>query len=668
MVLRNAPLSRCGRTVAAAPPALLLAMICAGVASYTPASASTQDNGSDESAVSSLKSLSLDELMNTEVTSVSRTAQPLGEAAAAVYVITHDAIMRSGRRTLPEILRLAPNLQVAQIDSDNYAISARGFNSNLADKLLVLIDGRIVYSPLFSGVFWDTQSVLPEDIDRIEVISGPGATQWGPNAVNGVINIITRNAHDSQGGVVALGGGNYQDSGGARYGGSFGADGAWRAYGLGSWLDGTHDVTGTPSGDSVHLEQGGFRSDWSEQDDAFTVQGDAYTGKEEVPDSDGYYLRGENLLGRWTRSFSGTSQLQVQAYFDRWDREIEDNSADGDNTWDLDIQNSFAPDDWNSILWGGSYQLSQDHFSNPTSGAFVSPANRSLSQTDAFLQDTMALGQGVKLTLGSKFETNSYTGFEPMPSARLAWDFTPTQLLWAAISHAVRTPSRIDRDVYEDEGPVVLIGGGPDFRDEKLTAYEVGWRSQLGPAASVSISTFYNDYRDLRSFDLSATGTVPLLLNGVHGFAPILFQNQLYGHTYGVEAWGEYAVTAWWRLTAGANWLDEHLSYQPGSLDVAGLETDAGNDPSHQLSLGSSFDLPYALVLDLHLRSIGALPNPSLPAYTEADASLTWQATRNLQLSVTGSNLLHPQHTEFNNGSPPREIPRQVLALVRLTL
>ena len=667
-MLRNAPSSRRGPALATAPPTLLLALICAGAASYTPASAATQDNGSDESAVNSLKSLSLDELMNTEVTSVSRTAQPLGEAAAAVYVITHDAIMRSGRRTLPEILRLAPNLQVARIDSDYYAISARGFNSSLADKLLVLIDGRIVYTPLFSGVFWDTQAVLPEDIDRIEVISGPGATQWGPNAVNGVINIITRNAHESQGGVVALGGGNYQDTGGMRYGGGLGADGAWRLYGLGSWLDGTHDTTGAPSGDSVHLSQGGFRTDWSAQADAFTVQGDAYTGKEEVPDSDGYYLRGENLLGRWTRTFSATSQLQVQAYFDRWARDIEAGDEDADSNWDLDIQHSFAPDDWNSILWGGSYQLSQDHFRNTTPSGIVLPPNRSLSESDAFLQDTMALGKSVKLTLGSKFETNSYTGFEPMPSVRLAWDFAPTQLLWAAISHAVRTPSRIDRDVYENAGPVVLVGGGPDFKDEKLTAYELGWRGQLGPAASVSISTFYNDYHDLRSFDLSSTGSVPLQENGVSGFAPILFQNRLYGHTYGVEAWGEYTVTGWWRLSAAANWLDEHLSYEPGTLDIGGLETDAGNDPSHQLSLGSSFELPYALALDLHVRSIGALPSPTLPDYTEADASLTWQATRNLQLTVTGSNLLHPQHTEFNNGSPPREIPRQVLVLARLTL
>ena len=617
-------------------------------------------------AASSLKKMSLDELMNIEVTSVSKTAEPLSEAAAAIFVITHDQIENSGRTSIPEILRLAPNLQVAQISSSSYAITARGFNSAAANKLLVLIDGRSVYTPLFSGVFWDVQSVQPGDIDRIEVISGPGATLWGPNAVNGVINIITRSSRDTQGAVATAAPGNFENSAQLRYGGTLGDNATWRIYGTSLYRDNTVTASGTPVNDRWHNIQGGFRADWRGDKDALTLQGDVHSGEldQELPND--LHMTGHNLLGRWTRRFDGSSELQVQTYYDYSSRTASGANGDSVSVYDLDIQHSFSLGQSHNIVWGGGYRLSKDTFINTPTGAYFSPTSRTLTVGNFFIQDTISLSSALKLTLGTKFEHNNYTGFEPMPSGRLSWKVSDAQMLWTAVSRAVRTPARIDRDVYENVGPTVFIGGGPDFKDEKLTAYELGYRAQILSRASLSVSMFYNDYTDLRSLELSPAGAIPVLLGGRSGFLPIIFGNKMQGGTYGVEVWGDYRITDGWRLTAGYNALREHLHFAPDSRDIGGIQA-AGNDPKYQFSLGSAMNLAHGLQLEVNLRRVAALPNPALPAYTEADVRLGWQTLKHLELSLAGFNLLHRRHAEFSTAGDPNEVPRSVVASARWT-
>jgi iron complex outermembrane recepter protein len=616
---------------------------------------------SDQPSPTSLKKLSIDELMSIEVTSVSKTAEPLSEAAAAIYVITHEDVRRSGATTIPELLRLAPNLQVAQVNANSYAITARGFNGTAANKLLVLIDGRSVYTPLFSGVFWDVQAVLPEDIDRIEVISGPGAALWGPNAVNGVINIITRDSRDTPGALMTVAAGDFESSARLRQGGTFGDNGAWRIYGMGLQRDNTGSTTAMPLNDDWYALQGGFRADWSEGKDAMTVQGDFNDARIDRNIPADQQMTGHNLLGRWTRNFGDSSQLQVQTYYDYSKRVTRGGAGDNVSVYDLDVQHGFSLGPSHHIVWGGGYRISRDRFINAPTGARVEPTSRQLTVGNLFVQDTISLRENLELTLGTKFGTNNYTDFAAMPSGRLSWKFSDMHLVWAAISRAVRTPARIDRDIFQNIGPIVAIGGGPDFDDEKLTAYELGYRAQIRPGAALRISTFYNDYDSLRTLELSSSGTVPAALGGRSGFLPIEFKNKMYGYTYGVEIWGDYRLTDWWRLTASYNALREHLRVEQDSLDVGGIQA-AGNDPKYQGSLRSSMNLTQSLQLDVSLRKVGSLPNPALPGYTEADARLGWQMSKNLEVAVAGFNLVHKHHREFGTAA---EVPRSGIVSAR---
>ena len=443
----------------------------------------------DALSTSSLKTLSIEDLMNLEVTSVSKRGEPLSDAAAAVYVITREEIFNSGARSLPDILRLAPNLQVAQITSSSFAITARGFNGPAASKLLVLIDGRTVYTPYHSGVSWDVQDVLPEDIDRIEVISGPGATLWGANAVNGVINITTRKAGETQDGSLRVGGGNLEQRGSAQYGGQ--ADGAvaYRAY-----VDSFHygddlTATGTNARDAWQKSQGGFRVDWMPAGDLVTVQGDLYRGSEEEQlQSADEAVSGHNLLTRWNHAFSEASSLQVQAYYDYSKTEIPNVGFDELNTYDLDVQHAFAWGSRQSIVWGGGVRTEDNNFPTVLSDTQVLLFRRRSARLDysnAFLQDTLSLSRTLNLIVGAKYEHDAYTHGELLPNARLSWKVSDSNLLWAAVSRAVRAPSRIDRDLFEQLGSVVLLRGG-DFQDERLTAYELGYRSQLSAKSSLS--------------------------------------------------------------------------------------------------------------------------------------------------------------------------------------
>jgi len=600
----------------------------------------------DAGTASPLKQLSIEELMYVEVTSVSRTAEPLSDAAAAVYVITRDDILRSGARSIPDMLRLAPNLQVAQITSSSVAITARGFNGSAASKLLVLVDGRSVYTPYHSGVSWDVQDVLPEDIERIEVISGPGATLWGANAVNGVINITTRRSSDTQGASVNLGAGNLEQRGSAQYGGKLGDALSYRAY-----VDSFHygqDVTasGADVGDAWRKTQGGFRLDWTSGADLLTLQSDFYGGSEDIPAPPDESLSGQNVIARWNHQLSNGSALQIQAYYDHELASEPGVASDDLHAYDLDLQHSFAWGARQSIVWGGGYRIENDDFPVvPTATQLLRfiPQERNLTLANAFVQDSIALTRSLKLTLGTKVEDEPYTGAEVLPSARLAWRLSDTDMLWTAVSRAVRAPSRLDRDLYEISGPLVIIKGG-DFQPEKLVAYELGYRAQPTTSSSISISSFYNVYTDLRSAEFSPGGQLP-----------VFFANRMEGDTYGLEIWGSYQVREWWRLDAGANWLHKNLRFEPGSSGLGGLGL-AGDDPSYQASLRSTTIFSRNVLFNLDLRQIGSLPDPASPAYTELDARLAWTVSQSLELSVQGSDLIHPHHLEFGTTAAPLQL------------
>jgi iron complex outermembrane recepter protein len=600
----------------------------------------------DDLSTSSLKTLSIEDLMNLQITSVSKRGEPVSDAAAAVYVITREEILNSGARSLPDILRLAPNLQVAQITSSSFAITARGFNGPAASKLLVLIDGRSVYTPYHSGVPWDVQDVLPEDIERIEVISGPGATLWGANAVNGVINIITRKAGDTQDGSLRVGGGNLEQRGSVQYGGQAGSAMDYRAY-----VDSFHygdDLTaaGTNARDAWQKSQGGFRLDWMPAGDLVTLQGDLYTGSEDQLQSAAEAVSGHNLLTRWNHAFSEASSLQVQAYYDYTRTSIPGVGFDELTTYDLDVQHAFTWGNRQSIVWGGGVRTEDDNFPTVLSSTQLltfSPQERTLDYSNAFLQDTISLSRTLKLIVGTKYEHDAYTRGEPLPNARLSWKVSDSNLLWAAVSQAVRAPSRLDRDLFEVSGPAVILRGG-DFQDEKLTAYELGYRSQPTAKSSLSISTFYNVYSDLRSAQYSPGPALP-----------VMFANGMSGDTDGLEAWGNYQISEWWRMSAGGNWLHENLHFDPGSDNIGGIAL-AGDDPSYQVALRSTMTFARDGLLYLDLRHIGALPSPASPSYTELNAHLSWAASRAVTLALTGSNLLHPHHLEFGTTAAPLQL------------
>ena len=621
--------------------------------------------------IGELKQLNVEDLMNVEITSVSRHPQKLLDAASAIQVITQEDIRRSGATSIPEALRLADNLQVAQKNAHDWAISARGFNTSLGNKLLVMIDGRTVYTPLYSGVFWDVQDYLLEDIDRIEVISGPGGTLWGANAVNGVINIITKSAADTQGLYAEAGGGSEpHEFAGARYGGSLDGDTHFRVYG--KYFDRGHEVlaNGDPESDSWRQGRAGFRIDSGlSPQDRLTVQGDYYDGREHVQTGAAAAASGDNLLGRWTRILSDDSDLSLQSYIDQTHLTLPTgpltvnglqfsppgNLYDDLTTYDVDFQHRFGIGARNRIVWGVGFRHTHDAVIDaPGLGFFPAVLDQNLYS--AFVQDEFALRKNLSFTVGTKLEHNDYTGFESEPNARLSWILNPSQAVWAAVSRAVRTPSRFDHDLSEGSPPYpVFLKGGSDFTSESVIAYELGYRAQLNSKATASVSTFYNRYNDVRSISLT-----PVTL------FPVYFANNLQGDTQGLEFSGNYQVSDAWSLHAGYTLLREHLRVKPGGydLDNALFET---ADPEHQFSLRSSLNLPWHAELDAGLRWVdtlhtdnGAIP-ATVPSYFELNTRLAWHASEQLELSLVGQNLLHNRHPEYGATDPARvEIQRSV--------
>jgi iron complex outermembrane receptor protein len=591
-----------------------------------------------------LLSLSLEELMNIEVHSVSRRLEKLSEAASAIQVITREDIKRSGATNLPEALRLASNLQVAQVRSDAWLISARGFDAIFANKLLVLIDGRNVYSPLFAGVSWDAQNVLLEDVDRIEVISGPGATLWGANAVNGVVNIITKNANNSQGLYASASVGTlFKYSAALRYGGKIGSKLAYRVYGMYNDYDNTftRDKSGNEKeqNDKANLSQVGFRMDYTPSEKSnVTLLGNFYVGNENtIPARSG--IDGQNITGRWTRTFSERSELIVQAYFDRtWRRDVPSTISDQLYTYDVDLQHRFPLGKRHSILWGAGYRYMQDEVINATPFVGILPNQRNMEIVNGFVQDEVMLWKNrLKLSFGSKVQHNTFTGFEVQPDARLAYTANENNTIWTAVSRAVRTPSRFDKDyflpTYQVPDSVPSVQGGPNFISETLIAYELGYRVRLRNNLSFSLAGYLNSYDNLYSVEV------------LPGTQTYQIQNGGKGQSVGFELSGNYQPFQWWQLRGGYTYFHKDIKDKPGHhADYTNL----GLDPEHQALLQSMMNLPYDFQFDVVARYVSHISgNPGVPAYLAADVRLAY-VYHKFEFAAVGK-LFDDPHSEFSN-------------------
>jgi iron complex outermembrane receptor protein len=591
-----------------------------------------------------LKKLSLEQLFDIEVTSVSQKPESLSKTAAAIHVVTQNDLHQMGARSIPEALRDIPGVEVARVDSRQYAITARGFNGTVANKLLVLIDGRSVYTPLYSGVFWDVQDTFLEDIEQIEVIRGPGATVWGANAVNGVINIRTKDAAHTQGWLVTGGGGNIERAfEGARFGGALGSNAFYRLYGKHFEREASVRPDGRDAGDDFYMSQGGFRLDVAPgSDNSFTLQGDGYVGSALQSAADETDMRGGNAIAQWTRHISTTSELELRGSYDRTERDMPSIFGETLDTYDLELRHRLAVGGLQDIVWGLGYRLMLDEVRNSPGLAFL-PASLTRRLYSVFVQDEFRLAEDrLRLTVGSKFEHNDYTGFEYQPSARLAWAPVASHTVWAAASRAVRTPSRIDRDLYVPATPPYFLVGGKDFESEGLRAFEVGYKAHAATGLTASISTFYNLYDHLRSLEVGS---------------PAFLANGLKARTYGLETEASYQVSDAWRLRAGYTYLELNVERTPGTTDFSGVRQE-GDSPQHQSFIRSSLSLTEKLALDLSTRYVGNLPNQRVPAYATGDARLGWQLTDRFELELVGRDLLDPQHPEFGGPSNRREIQR----------
>jgi iron complex outermembrane receptor protein len=606
----------------------------------------------------SLVDFSLEQLADIVVTSVSRQQTRLAEAPASIYIISGADIRRAGAASLPEALRLAPNLQVARADARSYAVTARGFSSTIENKLLVLIDGRSVYSPLFSGVFWDVQDVVMEDIERIEVISGPGATIWGANAVNGVINIITRAAGDTQGGLLAAGAGSGARSGALRYGGALGNGGHYRAYGQYTDVAETRNAAGLAARNGLRRRQAGFRADWTGAVYDVTVSGDAYQGTLDAATGMPVRIAGANLVGRVNRGLADGSELRLQAYLDHTERDQDNSGAQILDTLDLEAQRGVRIGAAHSLILGGGFRFSRDRLEGGPVLSF-NPALRHEHWGNVFAQDEITLRDALRLTLGVKLEHNGYTGLEVLPNAHLAWSVDADSLLWAGASRTVRSPSRFDRDLFVLDrnaapgAPRYAIEGGPQFDSEMAKVLELGYRGQRSAALTYSATLFFSDYDRLRTLE-------PVAGQGAQ------FRNMGKGTARGLEMWGRWQVREDWRLAGGAVLQRIRTSLLPGSQDTSAAIGLATNDPTHYWSLRSSHDLADDLQADLLLRQVGSLPAPAVPSYSELDARIAWQPRRNVELSVTGQNLLHRTHAEFGAAATRQQFERALLVKLAL--
>ena len=598
-------------------------------------------------SVEDLRNMSIEDLANLEITSVSKRPEALSEAPAAAYVITQEDIRRSGVTSLPELLRLAPNLEVARINAYSWTVTARGFNSpETANKLLVLIDGRSVYEPIGSGVLWPQVNVAPENIERIEVISGPGGTLWGANAVNGVINIITKDANGAQGFVARAAVGVYKRQLTLGYGGRLNETTTYRVFADGFRVGETQAVMAGAPSDAIDGGHGGFRIDSANDVSSWTLKANAYGNT--VKDGGGNYS-GYDLNAGWKRSLEDGSMIAINGYFDHDER--SDPSLDESRyTLNVDIQHTLARRGRHSIVWGGDLRNWWEDFNSYNIFHFAEPKT-TIALGSIFVQDDIALKPNVKLTLGLKAEYNSYSGLDWLPNIRLAWQPDSHSMAWAALSRAVRTPNRIEREL---EATGILVQS-PDYSSETLTALEAGWRAQPMERLSYSLSAFYNVYDDLRTAGITPVTVLPLKI-----------ENGARGTTYGLEGWTRYEMAPGWRISAGFNLLHKDFELKPGyTFDAYG--THFGQDPSYQAQIRSEWNITDAVEFDAWLRSVGEIDSAPVPGYTELNLRVGWRIRDKLELSVNGMNLLNPRHLEVYDPSAaaPRYLGRSVFASLR---
>jgi len=638
---------------------LLMALV---VATTSAAWAAEPDSTAHHTA--DLTELSLEELMQIEITSVSKKAEPLSEAAAAVYVLTSEEIRRSGATTIPDALRLVPGMFVGNIDSSKWAVTTRDWPVRFANKLLVLIDGRTIYTPLFAGVFWEHHDLIFEDVDRIEVIRGPGATLWGANAVDGVINIITKSAKDTQGGLVTLGGGTEEKLfGQVRYGGRAGEHAWYRIWAKSFERDGFVDAAGNDANDDSSVSRAGFRVDWELTDiDTLTIQGDYADGRVGetmlafiptapfvTPSQDTITIADRNLLMRWQRVLGEDSDLALQVYYDRLDHD-ERMAGEKRDTGDVDFQHRFRPSHRHEIVWGLRYRRTSDE-THGSFGMFWDPAERTDDLYSGFIQDEITLKPDLlSLTLGSKFEHNDYTGFEYQPSVRIAYTPSPRRTVWAAVARAVRVPDRSTHDLtftaLADPSTATFTRsiGNRDTESEDLLAFEVGYRTQPADRISIDVAGYYHDLDNLivsvpgLPFIETDSGTPRTVI-------PLFAANGMDVSVYGLELAVNCNPTDHWRLRGGYS----HMEYDV-NRKVAGIVPDRAVDKlfaPNTAFVRSSAELASSMQFDVVVRYVDRIPGVDVDSYVELDSRLAWKPTAYLELFIAGRNLLHDRHLEL---------------------
>jgi len=657
----------------------------------------------------------LEALMDVEVFSVSKKAQSLADSAAAVYVLSEEDIRRSGATSIPELMRLVPGLEVGRIDSSGWAISARGFNGRFANKLLVMIDGRSVYSPLFAGVHWDVQDTMLEDIDRIEIIRGPGGTIWGANAVNGVINIITKSALDTQGALVSAGGGSYEHGFvSVRQGAKIAESGVMRVYG--KYFDRDHFEAAPGESSTDDWDQGrvGFRAEWDlDEVSTLTVQGDAYSGETSGPITDpipvppyseftpdqNVDLSGGNTVIEFRRWLGEDNVIELKGYFDTTSRGDDGGFNEKRRTFDVGLQHNIALNDSLDLSWGLGYRLNSDEIDSDFALGTVKP-NEKNPVYSAFIQaDLSTLDDKLRFTLGSKFEDNDFTGFEWQPSARVLVRPNDTHTIWASVSRAVRTPSNAEDSIRAVIGvvPQAALGtidpalpalapflpcptcdvafgfaGVDTYESEELLAYELGWRGQLSERLNMDIATYFNDYDNLRTTEIDTTNPVTI------GFDPVNFLNQIWlvaannmsGEVYGVELAVSAKPTDWWKIRGGYNYIKMDLELDSGTIDPASLAFEDAS-PSNQIFIHSMLDLPEHVNFDTIFRWKDRISTHDIDSAFNLDARLAWKPLEQLEIAVVGQNLLSPSEREFLNnaviGDAATRVPRGVYGKITWT-
>jgi iron complex outermembrane receptor protein len=630
-------------------------------------------SNSQTSPLVDLSQLSLEDLLNVQVTSVSRKEQSLSRTAAAVSVITAEDIRRSGATNIPDLLRTVPGVHVAQMTANTWAISVRGFTDRYGDKVLVVIDGRSAYTPTSSGVNWDQQDVVLEDIERIEVIRGPGGTVWGANAVNGVINIITKSASATKGGLVSATAGSQRTAQGlTQYGGDLGRKGAYRVFGNYSNVGNSPSPEGQPLVDGWHKMHGGFRADWDlSSKDALTVQGDLFRSRgsqtldtlfsadlprEGIID-DRITVASGDVLGRWTHTLSNGSAIAVHGYYDRYNR-LDAGLGEIRNTFDLDFQYHFKAGSRHDLVWGLGYRISSDN-TTPGYAKSYSPAGRSDNLSSTFVQDEIRINNALSLTLGSKFEHNAYTGFEYEPSAQLALALSSRQAIWTSVSRAIRQPAQADVALQHDvatfpvdsgEFGVARIVGTSGRKAERLHDFEAGYRAQLGKRFSLDLATFLSYYYGLQTAEpgdeFYTTGPPPVYL-----VVPTLSSDLGHARNYGAEVSVNWNVTRSWRIVPGYSFIQMHVAGDPSSQDP-GAGGSAYDTPKHQFQIHSLLNVTRHLDWDSALYHVGRLLDSGdgpTSSYDRLDTRLGWRVGEGIEFSITGQNLLTPRHAEFHD-------------------